>query len=94
MALWVDELLAQAQEGQRRHRDDQGEVQAAQGEDETLTQGRGHGLLAHQSPLAPPAVLLLVLHGGARGEITLQEGLAEREREREQGEESADRLDV
>lgn len=76
VALWVNELLAEPQEGQRCNRDDQGEVEASQGEHQALTQGRGHRLLAHQSPLAPPAVLLLVLHGGAGGEVTLQEGLA------------------
>lgn len=47
VALWVDELLPETQEGERRHRDDQGEVQASQGEDQTLAQGRGHRLLAH-----------------------------------------------
>lgn len=39
VALWVDELLPESQEGERRHRDNKGEVQASQGEDQTLTQG-------------------------------------------------------
>ena len=39
VALWVDELLPEPEERERRHRDDQGEVQASQGEDQTLSQG-------------------------------------------------------
>lgn len=47
VALWVDELLPEPQEGERRHGDHQGEVQASQREDQTLTQGWGHRLLTH-----------------------------------------------
>lgn len=70
----VDELLAQAQEGKRRRRDNEGEVQAAQGKDQAWAQRGGHRLLAHQRPLAPPAGVQ-VLQGGTGAEVTLQESL-------------------
>ena len=83
MALGVDELLSQVQEGEGRHRDDQGKVEAAQGEDLALAQGRGHRLLADQRPLAPSAVFTLVLQGGACVEVSFQESLRKGEKWKE-----------
>lgn len=75
VALGVNEFFTQCKEGERSHRDNEGEVEAPEREHEALPQRRGHGLFADQCPLTPPAVLPLVLHGGTGRQVTLQEGL-------------------
>lgn len=78
VAFRVNEFLPEPQERELHHGDHQGEVQMTQWENLTLTEDWGHWLLAHQGPLAPSPVLMLVLHSGARGEITRKESLTGR----------------
>lgn len=75
MTFGVDELLAQAQEGEWCHRDDQGKVEASQGEDLALTQSSRHWLLTHQRPLAPPIAGVKVLERGTWAKVKLKESL-------------------
>lgn len=78
VALGINELLSQVEEGEGCHSDNQSKIETTKGEHLPLTQCGCHRLLAYQSPLAPSTIFSLILHCRARAEVTLKKSLMKR----------------
>lgn len=80
MRFGVYEFFREHDERNLLHTDDEAEVQALEREHDAILQALRDGLFAQEPPLRGQPALLVILQGGARAEVPLQEGLRGEER--------------